>query len=99
MNRDRVHQAREIAAAPTLERMRRDAEKLPPQLSRLMTYLAKHLFDTKLTATRAWKEAPPPGLLNFIALAAADLATAAVAAVVIAAIQRPAARALHLLVW
>ncbi len=57
MFRNRTHEARKIAEVPTLERMRLDGKKLPPQLSRLMTYLVRHLFDLDLNAARAWRGA------------------------------------------
>ncbi len=56
MYRDRVYKARDIAAAPTLEDMRRQREKMRPPLSKLITYLVNHLFSAKLTADLAWKE-------------------------------------------
>lgn len=57
MSIDRVLEALEIAAAPTLEDMRSDRKALPRRLSRLMTYLVNHLFDLQLNATRAWRKA------------------------------------------
>ena len=53
MHRDRLREALKIAAAPTLERIRRDSERLPPQLSAVLFYVAEHLFDPELNGTRA----------------------------------------------
>ncbi len=57
MTRDRVLEIRKIAAAPTLEAMRRQRSGLPRKLAKLMTYLVNHLFDRNLTATLAWDKA------------------------------------------
>ncbi|MCP4005136.1 MAG: hypothetical protein GY725_13155, partial [bacterium] len=56
MYKDRVHEIREIAAAPTLEDMRRQRKELSSKLSKLMTYLVNHLFNSNLTATLAWSK-------------------------------------------
>lgn len=40
------------AAAPTLERIRRDREKAPRQIQPLLGYLERHLFDADLDANR-----------------------------------------------
>ncbi len=48
--------ALELAAAPTLARMRSDGDALPPRLRPIMAYVIKHLFDTDLGATRAWNK-------------------------------------------
>ncbi len=57
MSRDRVQEALKIAAAPTLEEMRAERERLPPKLAKVITYLTHHLSEVKLNATRAWKRA------------------------------------------
>ncbi len=54
MSRDRVQEALKIAAKPTLADMRAERKKLPRPLRPLVTYLANHLFDPSLNATRAW---------------------------------------------
>ncbi len=56
MYRGRVYEIREIAAAPTLEDMRRQRQELSSKLSKLMTYLVNHLFNSNLTATLAWSK-------------------------------------------
>ncbi len=53
MYRDRLQEALESAAAPTLERIRQDSERLPPQLSALVAYIGEHLFDPELNGTQA----------------------------------------------
>lgn len=40
----------EAAAAPTMERIRRDCEKAPVQIQPLLKYLEEHLFDPALDA-------------------------------------------------
>lgn len=42
----------EAAAAPTMERIRRDRQKAPTQLQPLLAYLETHLFDSDLDANQ-----------------------------------------------
>ncbi len=57
MPRDQAHDARRIAAAATLARIRRDRKRAPARLKKLFTYLARNLFQTTLDATSAWRGA------------------------------------------
>ena len=56
--RDRADDALRKAAAPTLERIRKDAEieGLPVQVRRLLVHFRGHLFDLLLTVTKARKD-------------------------------------------
>jgi len=54
MPRDKVHESVRIAAAPTLERIRRDREQASSRLVALLRFVEKHLFEAKLTADAAW---------------------------------------------
>ncbi len=45
------------AAAPTLERIRRDRLRLSHRLAKLLVYVEEHLLDPQLSATRAWQAA------------------------------------------
>jgi AraC-like DNA-binding protein/tetratricopeptide (TPR) repeat protein len=56
--RDRADDALRKAAAPTLERIRKDAEieDLPVQVRRLLVHFSGHLFDLLLTVTKARKD-------------------------------------------
>lgn len=53
MYSDRLQEALAIAAAPTLEGIRLDCERLPAPLSSLVAYVGEHLFDPDLTVTQA----------------------------------------------
>ena len=53
MYSDRLQEALKRAAVPTRERIRRDCERLPEPLSRLVAYVGKHLFEQELTGTGA----------------------------------------------
>ncbi len=53
MFRDRVQEALQVNAATTLHRMRTEAESLRPQLAKLVTYVADHLFDPDLNVGSA----------------------------------------------
>ncbi len=57
MSRDRVLKALKAAARPTLKAMRADRKKLSPRLRPLITYVARHLFEPSLNATKAWAAA------------------------------------------
>ena len=48
-----LYEALERAAKPTLERIRQDRERLPPQLTALVAFIEEHLFDPQLTVKRA----------------------------------------------
>ncbi len=57
MSRDPDLDALQTAAAPTLERIRRDRERAPKRLKKLFTVVARRLFHPGLDAKQAWKEA------------------------------------------
>lgn len=57
MFRGRLKEAVSDAAAPTLERIRRDRLRASHRLARLLRHVEEHLFDPDLDATRAWRAA------------------------------------------
>ncbi len=65
MSRDRVQEALEVAAEPTLADMQAERQALPRPLRPLVTYLVKHLFDLSLNATRAWAMAAKNGDMRY----------------------------------
>ena len=48
-----LYEALERAAKPTLQRIREDCERLPPQLDALVAYIEENLFDPQLTVKKA----------------------------------------------
>ncbi|MCP3960906.1 MAG: helix-turn-helix transcriptional regulator [bacterium] len=50
---DRFEKALELAKAPTLERIRAEAARMPHRLAKLLTYVADNLCDPALNATSA----------------------------------------------
>ena len=48
-----LYEALERSAKPTLERIREDRERLPPQLAALVAYIEENLFDPQLTVKKA----------------------------------------------